>query len=224
MTTRREWEAVQASARAGSCVAQFEVGLGLLHGLRDRRGAKLVSPVPTLAVAWLSQAASERHAGAMLTLGYCFDVGVGVRTNRKRALYWYRAAWRSGGDPSAANNIGTVYRAMKRYRRAFLWFVRAARSGDGDASVEVAQCYLSGRGVRRDAVLAVGELRKAVHSAAMTASGQDEAKYLLGLCYRDGRGVRRSLRTARRWLFEASRDGDHPRAEAALRALETAAA
>src|SRR5205807_6868103 len=49
-------------------------------------------------------------------LGYCYDLGVGVKANRAKALYWYRRACRHG-ESGAAHNIGTVWRDAHNVRR-----------------------------------------------------------------------------------------------------------
>jgi TPR repeat protein len=47
------------------------------------------------------------HRASWLNVGYCFDVGLGVRRSRERALFWYRKAAKKG-DGAAANSIGTA--------------------------------------------------------------------------------------------------------------------
>src|SRR5580692_7510398 len=44
----------------------------------------------------LAAAKSGGDMGAMLNLGYFYDVGIGVKRNRAAAMYWYQRAYRRG--------------------------------------------------------------------------------------------------------------------------------
>ena len=74
------------------------------------------------------EAARAGHRASWLNVGYCFDVGLGVRRSRERALFWYRKA-ASKGFGAAAGNIGTVYRDEGRPRLAARWFLKAVSLG-----------------------------------------------------------------------------------------------
>jgi len=94
---------------------------------------------------------SERgDAGAQLNLGYFYDVGLGVRKNATKALYWYGRAYRQGNG-SAANNIGTVWRDRGRKSRAIAWFKRAMQLGEVDSGIEIAKLFIE-RGALRGAM------------------------------------------------------------------------
>ena len=91
-----------------------------------------------------------------------YDVGLGIKIDKKCALHLYKIAWRSHTDQMAANNIAILYREAGNNRLAFNWFERAAKIGDGDAFVELAKCYIGGIGVPRDTRAAIRYLRAAV--------------------------------------------------------------
>ena len=96
--------------------------------------------------------AAQAQAGdhdVELNLGYFYDVGLGTRKNRVKAMYWYRRAYRRGSG-AAASNIATIYRDEGRHAMEFAWYKRAAILQDGDAEVEIAKLYLSGSGVRKE--------------------------------------------------------------------------
>jgi len=93
----------------------------------------------------LKRLAESGDQGAFHMLGYLYDLGEGTRRNRKRAMYWYLRSYGTGRAESA-NNIATIYRDAGRSRLEFEWYKRAAALGDGDACVEVAIRYLSGKG------------------------------------------------------------------------------
>jgi TPR repeat protein len=136
--------------------------------------------------------AAQAHAGdheVELNLGYFYDVGLGTRKNRVKAMYWYRRAYRRGSG-AAASNIATIYRDECRHALEFAWYKRAAALRDGDAEVEIAKLYLSGSGVRKDHRKAMAALRRALASPFITPYGCEEAAQLLDAC-RIGRSARR---------------------------------
>lgn len=117
-------------------------------------------------------------------LGSIYDRGVGCKPDKRRALYWYKKAWRSR-DWCAATNIAILYRENGQHRLEFAWFERAARAGDGDALVEIAKCYLAGVGVPKDRVKAIQCLQRAVALTpyeapyGITPFGWEEANSML---------------------------------------------
>jgi uncharacterized protein len=113
-----------------------------------------------------------------LNLGYFFDVGLGTKRNRTKAISWYRRAYRAG-DGAAASNIATIYRDAGRARLGLQWYRRAAALHDGDAAVEVAKHYLSGIGVRRHGGRAVVYLRRALATKHISSASRAEARRLL---------------------------------------------
>jgi uncharacterized protein len=118
------------------------------------------------------------NKGAYLNLGYFYDVGLGTRKSRSEALRWYRRAYRAG-DSAAASNIATVYRDEGRHRQAFEWLKRAASMRDGDAELELAKCYLAGRGVAAHRGRAISALNRALASRSITEASREDARELL---------------------------------------------
>ena len=131
-----------------------------------------------LAFQLFSAQAAAGDDGAQLNLGYFYDVGLGTRRNREKALQWYRRAYRQGSS-AAASNIATVYRDNGRPRLAFAWYKRASIMNDGDAMVEIAKRYLSGSGVRKNGEQARRFLKRAIGSKHITEAGREEAQALL---------------------------------------------
>lgn len=124
------------------------------------------------------KAANMGDLGAQLNVGYMYDTGSGVKRDLKKALYWYKRAYRRG-DSCAASNIGTIWRDRMSFDRALYWFNRAiALSGgdDGNATLEIAKLYLF---QRQDKVAAKSYLRAVLKSYYVTEDGKDEARTLL---------------------------------------------
>ena len=119
-------------------------------------------------------------ASCCVRLGFLYDTGVGCKVDKARAMYWYKIGWRSR-DRCAAANIAILYRERGRYGPMFYWFGRAAKAGDGDAFVELAKCYRSGSGVRRDKVAAIRFLSTSITLSRyqITENGREEAEAIL---------------------------------------------
>ncbi len=119
-----------------------------------------------------------------ISLAHIYDVGLGTRVDKKRAMHWYKLAWRSR-DRAAAGNIAILYRESGNHRLAFIWFEQAAKAGDGDALVELAKCFLGGIGIRRDKSAAIRHVRAAIaHTPyegtfGITPFGWEEAESML---------------------------------------------
>ena len=96
------------------------------------------------AFALFRAAAQMGDDGAYLNVGYCYDVGKGVRKNLSRAMLWYKRASRRG-DGAAAHNVGIIYRDKGEFGLARRWFRRAIDKGEAGSAVDLAKLYL-GRG------------------------------------------------------------------------------
>jgi TPR repeat protein len=110
-----------------------------------------------------------------VNLGNFYDSGTGVRRNRSAAMYWYKRAYRRG-DPSAANNIGVMWRNEKKYSRALAWFRKAVKLGDDESNLEIAKHYLK---VEHNPERAIPHLRKVCESNRVTEAGLAEANTML---------------------------------------------
>lgn len=93
-----------------------------------------------LAFRVMLKAARDGSVSAQVTVGYFFDCGIGTTKNQDKALYWYRKAARKD-DPSAANNIATVYEERCHHRRAEFWYLRAISLGNEGAHLGLARLY-----------------------------------------------------------------------------------
>lgn len=118
-------------------------------------------------------AARAGDANAQSRVGYCYDVGAGVRPNRRAAVSWYMRAYRRG-DSCAAHNIGTVWRDAGDVRRADKWFQRAVRLGSDDSHIEIAKLYL-----HDDPRRAIRHLNRVLRSTRVCEADKTEARRLL---------------------------------------------
>jgi TPR repeat protein len=129
-------------------------------------------------------AKSGGDIGAMLNLGYFYDVGIGVKRNRKAAMYCYQRAYRRG-FASAAVSIGTIYRDENRTRRALKWFGRALAMGDVDVKLEIARIYIDDLKTPEAAVPHLHRVIGATERVGVIESSREEALLLLQGIERD---------------------------------------
>lgn len=117
--------------------------------------------------------------GALIRLAYIHDEGIGVPVDKPQAMRLYQRAWRRSRDASAANNIAILYKEKGRVRPMFLWFQRAAETGDGGGNLDMAKCYLDGTGVRKNLQSALRHLAVAAGSDDISEYEREQAQALL---------------------------------------------
>jgi uncharacterized protein len=131
-----------------------------------------------------ARAAFERGAAlgdvdCLFRLAYLFDTGAGVEVDKPMAMKLYRRAWRIERNASAGSNIAILYREQRKWQSTFRWWKRVAATGDGSAQLEMAKCYLRGRGVKLDPQAALRCLAAAEASAYISEYERDLARRLL---------------------------------------------
>ena len=208
-TPRRYLALLTRAVRAGDGDALLDYGVLQQEGYRDERGRVLVRANPKAAARAFLEAASAGIRSAAHSLGYCFDVGLGVRRDSRLAMYWYLRAWRNGGETAAAN-IATLYRDRGLMARAVTWWTKAMEAGVHEEAVEVGYCYQYGIGVRRNRGKAIVCYQRAIRSRNIGEFCREAARYHLAVLYLDILPPRRA--DAVRLLERASADKDYPQA------------
>lgn len=104
------------------------------------------------------------------------------------------------GKASAQVMMGQ--RALERGEaaEAFRWFLKAAEQGETTAQLRLADLYLDGRGVLRDAA-------RAAHWYAMAVGQSAEAQWKLGALFQEGDGVQKSPEIAAAMYRRAADQG-----------------
>ncbi len=115
-----------------------------------------------------------------LRLGYLYDVGRGVETDKLEAMRCYRRAWRRR-NTAAANNIAILYRERGAYRLMVRWFERAAGEGDGGAYLDLAKCYRDGVGVGMSPEATTRCLAAAMSSQFISEDERQEAAAMMAV-------------------------------------------
>jgi TPR repeat protein/predicted Ser/Thr protein kinase len=144
-------------------------------------------------------------ARLLARIGWIYENGRGVDTNKEEAARWYRQA-ADLGDRAAQSSLGKMSyfgQGVKRdSREAFRWFRQAAEQNDADAQNWLGVLYTNGEGVDKNETEAVGWYSKAAEQ------GDAMAQYNLGWMYTNGRGVARDYATAVSWYRKAAMQGN----------------
>jgi len=93
------------------------------------------------------------------------------------------------------------------HQEAFKWFLRAAKQGDVDSQVSMAQMYEDGDSVPQDYVQAVNWYKKAAEHVP-DRGGAGVARSSLGFLYMEGHGVPQDYRTAYMYLALSNSKGN----------------
>jgi uncharacterized protein len=183
-----------------------ELGQNLFYGLSVRRNYQK-------AFSFLLEAANRGDVHTQNLVGYCYDLGLGVKSDKALALFWYRQAARFN-HREALYNLALKYEkgegVVVNHRKAFSLYGKGAELGDALAQCALAIGYLEGLGTKQDLSNGIEWMRKAARR------GDAIAQYNLGMAYLNGEGVKVNRRHARVWLGKASKQG-YKRAKAAIR-------
>lgn len=183
-----------------------ELGQNLFYGISGKRNYRRAFP-------FLLEAANRGDVHTQNLVGYCYDLGLGVKSDESLALFWYRQAAKFN-HREALYNLALKYEKGEgvavNHKKAFSLYKRGAEMGDAPAQCAFAIGYLEGLGTKQDLSKGIEWLRKAARK------GDAFAQYNLGMAYLDGEGVKVNRRYARVWLGKASKQG-YKRAIAAIR-------
>ena len=161
--------------------------------------------------------ALQGHQNAQFLLGLVYSNGLGVGSDPKQAIHWYKLAAKQG-HIDAQYNLGVAYSTGKGVSldnlKAANWWRKAAVQGNTDAQFNLGLLYAQGQGV-------VKNMMEAARWWFQAAShGDAAAQYALGLMYVRGEGVSQDLNEAVKWWYLAASQG-FERAQDALQMLQT---
>jgi len=162
---------------------------------------------------WCFREAAEvhKHPVGMGRLGNCLYHSQGVTEDPVQAVAWYQQAADLGDAPSKVA-LGTFFlRGCPRAgvaedaARGFALLREAFDLGHSEALFYVAQCYVFGVGVEKDAVHRVSLLRQVVNQEDDTKA---KAETTLTMCNMEGEGVEADTVQASLWCQLAADGGD----------------
>lgn len=126
----------------------------------------------------LLKGAKAGDTSCQILLGnYLSDGRKGIPIDRKRAVYWYKQAYKLGRS-TGASNLAIHYRKQGDVDEAYRWFELAVGSGDNEAHLALAQIWLYDRGNKAKAIKHL----KAVFQGNprdVSELGRDEARTML---------------------------------------------
>jgi len=167
-----------------------------------------------LKVAWFcyrEAAEVHQHPAGMGKLAECHLNGRGVAEDPAQAAVWFQKA-ADLGDARSKAALGAFFlygdaraRVAKDAAHGLALVCEAVEDGHGPALCLVAQCYMNGEGVVKDAVGGVTLLRQVINREDATKA---RAERLLTVCYREGDGVEADTVQAALWCQKAARSGD----------------
>jgi TPR repeat protein len=129
-----------AAAALGEPDAQENLAAWHLEGLHAG-GRVVIRRSPKKAVLLLEASSRAGNPVAQNLLGYCFDQGIGVKPDVKRAASLYRKAF-GGGNAMGAANLATLYRSRSDLKGELRWLKRAFELNDWDAGLEFCRAIL----------------------------------------------------------------------------------
>jgi len=147
-------------------------------------------------------AAEQGDMDAMLSLGYCYEYGIGILKDTRKAFELYTKAAKKGLAVAqlvlgycCEHGIGTFGSDGDRpgsiqLTEAIHWYKQAAEQQNAEAMCNLGVLYEAGESVKQDLARAINLYEK---SAAL---GHDKAYLNLGLCYEQGIGVDQNFNTA----------------------------
>jgi len=178
------------------------------------------------AVAWYQIAARQGDVSAMFNLGAAYYNGDGVSIDDELSYAWFTLAKDAGSEKGAQavqraeselkdwNITNSFKKIAEMYEKggarpenqaeAARWWMTAAKKGDQDAQIQIANKLLNGQGVTRD-------LTQGRYWCNELAKAKDfRGEYCMALIYQRGLGVNPDAKEARKWYDLAAEAGDVP--------------
>ncbi|MFM7024243.1 MAG: tetratricopeptide repeat protein [Flavobacteriales bacterium] len=160
------------------------------------------------AVPLIKQSAELGNAEAQYNLGYCFQAGVVVEKNQKRAIEWYLKSADQGFNDA-------LYQLMMAYgngdgveqdpKKAFSYALKCAENNDGTCMWNVVNCYYTGMGIEKsiDKMLEWAvRLSKLENPENLAKSGYITSTRLqLAYMYRDGKDIKQDFFKSYLWFL-----------------------
>lgn len=215
---KEKWKTLLALAENGEAKAQYEVGYYYEEGAVDELNNLLVKKDSLKAFDWHTLSAKQGNQYAQISLSRFLSTGEYMAQDYKAAIYWAKEAMNQG-NASAAFNLGTIYRDLKKPVMAFRCYQQAVTMGDNDALLQTGLCYLFGFGTKQDLDAAYHCLQQVIAEDASKSCQRtkENAYYWMAIFKLMGIGdTKKSVVTARKMLEIANADDDHEQANEIL--------
>lgn len=216
INTNEDWNHLLELAESDNNMAQYEVAVIYDSGLVIE-GVEIVEESESEAFKWYYKAYQNGNIDVITRIADFFSQGIHCEQNLDLAIELYQKEIDKGYG-LAANNLATVYRDLKDYKKAFE-FYKIAQDLDNSDSLPLALCYYFGIGTEKNLKTSLEILLKISEDKSQSGNHQyaiDEANYFLGRIYFDGEIVEKSIIKARAFLEIANADNDHRSAQELL--------
>ena len=217
----KHWKTLKLLAEDGDPEAQWEVGYLYEFGAKDKYGHVLTASDIGAAMMWYQASASQGNRHAQNALSRILSSAGEVECDFPLAIHWAKKAI-AQGDWSAAFNLATIYRDLKKPKLAFRWYQRAAAMGDVDAFFQIGLCYLFGFGTKQDFDAAQSSFKRILNEDSNTSCqrSKENAQYWISIiCLILGPRTNRSVVRIRSMLENANADNDHEQANELLKLI-----
>ncbi len=196
------------AAEQGFEDAIYQTGMDYFHG-------NGVTQNYEMAVYWWNKASSNNIC-AKYNLGVCYERGLGVKTDYKKAFEYYKLT-ADKGDADAQENLAIFYESglgtNQNYKLAFKYFSLAAAQGKQNSIYNLGVFYYNGYGVKKDNNLAFKYYETAAKMEVPSAL------YNLANMYYTGEGTSADIINAMIYYEKAAQKG-HKKAEAICQQLK----
>lgn len=198
---------LEKSSSLGMEEAKFQLALESLNGNFKMNSKELVIV--------LKRFVGRGDSRAILSMGYCYEDGIGVRKSKLKAFKFYHHAAQLGLS-DAQWNLALCYEngfgCKKDLKQAFKWYKKAALLGDAESMNSVGYCYKYGLGTKTDYAKAIDYFK------ASARKGYPSAFANLGSMYLSGFGVNANSTKAKKYLDKGAKLGS-PLAKKLLRSI-----
>ena len=183
------------------------VHLGNLYYLGT--GNKIFRQDLKKAVQWYQKATDLGNSEAMYNLGNCYQYGVSVEQNEKKALSLFELSV-NNGLYEAAHKVGKLFENKKDFKKARRYYSISANSkGDKPSLKKIAKYNMEGIGGEKN-------LKKAFSFYSSTAfNGDADSQYILAGMYKDGIYVKQDAEKAG-YLLELAANNGNEKAQCSL--------
>jgi len=156
----------------------------------------------------LLKTAKNGDAESQFQIGRCYDRGLGVKKDLKKAIRWWKMSADHGHSKSQFN-LGICYYSGEGVDRdvdlAYCYFRKSSADGNERSICYLGICYLRGLGVSKNYHEAVRLFQQSANT------GCKEAQYYLGMCTAEGLGgLNANHIEALKWLRLSSDQGYKP--------------
>lgn len=200
-----EWlgKAVEAKNHSAEITLGITYLAGESVGIDEEKGSSLINK----GFRGLINRASDLSREEMHVVAMWYQHG---KDNIEKAIYWYEKAC-DLGDPEAMYALGQIFMdggegVATDEHKALILFKCASSKYLSNALKNLGDCYMFGKGTRKNYTQALSTYHKAAEE------GSVDAMFMIGLCFQGGYGQRKSYQQAAEWYKKSLKDTNNPEA------------